>query len=166
MVLVWNVTQHFHYTGRTLPYPQSNTVLWWMSLWQYWDMFAPLPIQYDGWLVMPAQFENGIEIDVFTRQAVNYDRPTRWHWGPDMKWEKLEENMYRFQEPEILGSIAGYYCRFYNVQRHAIRGTRLATLQIHYVSRASVPPDTPWNDYQVEEIWTHWCFDEYAPDAD
>jgi hypothetical protein len=126
-------------------------------------MFSPLPIQYDGWMIIEGHFEDGVSYDLVSKKPVDYDKPTRWYWGPDMRWEKFEEVTFRFQYNALLNGWASYYCRFYNTHLGLEEGSRLATLGIymHYINfyESGAEP----NNYQTDLLWSHWCLDEYAP---
>lgn len=171
LVIWWNVDANADYTDMGLPYSPSvetfwnhaDDVIWYTGLWQYWDMFSPIPIQYDGWIVIEGHFENEFSYDLLTNNPVDYENPTRWYWGPEMKWEKFEENAYRWHYPALLRGWASYYCRSINENR--VRGTRLATLQITMVYRNFHAPNEIPQDFQRDQLWFHWCFDEYAPQS-
>jgi hypothetical protein len=169
MVLVvwWNAYATLAYTtDKQIEAPPAVDLIWYSGLWQYWDMFAPLPMQLDGWLMIPGQFENGVQLDLMSGSDVDPERAMRWYWGPEMRWEKFEENVFRYQNEALLGAWGSYLCRTYNEERAAVRGTRLATLQIQHVFRRSFPPGGAPNAYEIETLWFHWCFDEYAPDGE
>ncbi|MGJ3239086.1 MAG: HTTM domain-containing protein [Anaerolineae bacterium] len=171
LVLLWNIEVAGDYTGEGIRYPApieqmwqpARNIVWYSGLWQYWDMFSPTPIQYDGWLVVEGQFENGISYDLFTEQALDDERPTRWYWGPAMRWEKFEENVYRWRYDAILRGWGSYYCR--TINRDRMQGTRLATLQVVMIVRQFHAPHESPQAYQREQLWYHWCYDEYAPQS-
>lgn len=164
LVIRWNISTTSDYTDTPVPYPLAKNVVWYTGLWQYWDMFSPLPIQYDGWIVIEGHFEDNVTYDLLTKRPVDYETPTRWYWGPDMRWEKYEEVVFRYQYDALLNGWASYYCRFYNVRLGFEEGKRLATLEInmHYIN--FYPPDGSSNTYQTDTLWNHWCFDEYEPE--
>lgn len=171
LLIWWNVDATADYTETGIRYPRvvedfwngADDIIWYTGLWQFWDMFSPIPIQYDGWIVIEGQFENDWSYDLFTNAPVDYNSPTRWYWGPEMKWEKFEENAYRWQYNSLLRGWASYYCRTINQDR--VIGTRLATLQITMVYRNFHAPNEVPNGLQQDQLWFHWCFDEYAPQS-
>lgn len=171
LVIMWNIDESLGYREEGFAYPRpiegvwqdARSVVWYTGLWQFWDLFAPLPVQYDGWLVVEGQFENGISYDLFTEQAADYETPTRWYWGPDMRWEKYEENAYQGQYTALLRGWGRYYCDTLNPDR--VEGTRLATITITMVLRDFHPPNGFPNPYRRDQIWFHWCYAEYAPQS-
>ena len=169
LVIFFNIEATLRYQEGGFRYPRQiqvywsdvQDIIWYTGLWQYWDMFSPTPIQYDGWLVIDAQFEDGESYDLLTGEPVDYATPTRWYWGPDMKWEKFEENVFQGRHDPLLRGWGSYYCRTINEGRE--HGTRLATLQIRMVFRNFYAPGEQRNPQQNEQLWNHWCFDEFAP---
>src|SRR5690606_24404996 len=123
----------------------------------------PTPIQYDGWLVIEGTFENDIQYDLFSEQAIDYERPTRWYWGPDMRWEKFEENVYNRRYDALLRGWGRYYCQTMNENR--VVGTRLATLRIVMIYHNFHAPNEFPQAYQQDQLWIHWCYEEYAPQS-
>lgn len=163
LVIRWNIAATSDYTDTPIDFPLAEDIVWYTGLWQYWDMFSPLPIQYDGWIIIEGHFEDGVSYDLVTKRPVDYGTPTRWYWGPEMRWEKYEETTYRYQYSAMLNGWASYYCRFYNDHLALPEGKRLATLGIymHYIN--FYKPGAKPNEYQTDLLWSHWCFDEYAP---
>lgn len=177
LVLWWNILQTSDYNDDSyvdapytspVSYPpepletllrRGENFLQLIGMWQYWDMFSPLPIQYDGFFVIEGEFENGQFLDLVTGLPVNYEHETRWYWGPDMRWEKWEENVYNNIE-RLSPPWGAYYCRFYENQPF---GERLARLEIQMVRTDSYPPDGSPNEPNITTIWFHWCYDEFAP---
>ena len=124
--------------------------------WQYWDMFAPIPLQNDGWIVLPGKFEDGTALDVRTGQPVRDGLPDA-PWGPLMRWKKYDENANNNRDDQMLQAWAGYYCRQYNVVEDRPPGKRLATLEIHYIYTHSHAPGAPTNAQQDDLLWSHNC---------
>jgi hypothetical protein len=178
LVIWWNVLRTSEYNDDSyveatyttaVPYPaepletilrRGENLLQLIGLWQYWDMFSPLPIQYDGFIVIEATFENGEVFDLVSGQPVDYERLSRWYWGPEMRWEKWEENVYNSSNEALRRSWAAYFCRLYEVKPI---GERLATLEIQMVRRDSYLPGGSPNEPYTTTIWYHWCYDQYAP---
>ena len=170
LLIMWNIEA----TGKYLPdgfrYPRSiqsswssaRDVIWYTGLWQFWDMFSPTPIQQDGWLIVEGHFENEFSYDLLANKTIDYERPTRWYWGPGMRWEKFEENVFRGSDT-LRGSFGSYYCRTFNENRD--EGTRLATIRIVIIVKYFHAPDNTPLDRVNEQLWHHWCFPEYAPES-
>jgi hypothetical protein len=160
-VIWWNLDYVNDHTTVAPPIPEAvENVMWYSGLWQYWDLFAPMPIQVDGWVTIPGRFEDGTVLDLRTGAPPD-DALQNVMLGPWVRWEKFEENVFNWQYAPILRAWGAYYCRQYNVVQARPQGERLAILAIEYRYRRSVAPGQPPNDYWNEVMWTHWCYDQY-----
>jgi hypothetical protein len=156
-VIWWNLTEVVTYTSPPAP-PMPDfpaAVMWYSGLWQYWDLFAPLPLQIDGRMTIPGRFEDGASFDLYAAHT------TRPMWGPEIRWRKFEENVNNYRYDVLLREWGRYYCRLYNDILARPEGTRLATLEIHFVYRRSHPPGGVPGPLQDDLLWKHWCFEEY-----
>ncbi len=162
-VIWWNGVQVGDYAPQLAPdMPDTlNDAMWYSGLWQFWDMFSPLPLQVDGTIVVPGVFENGETFDLRTGAPVG-DKPPHARFGPFMRWKKLEENLFNNEPAPILLAWGRYFCRHYNNTLDLPEGERLATLEIHYAFTRSYPPGGTPNEPSDSLLWKHWCFDEYA----
>ena len=154
LVIWWNLYTLGDYKDEIISKPPPD-LIWYSGLWQYWDLFAPLPYQVDGWMRVVGHFENGTTYDLFHDIPLT-QRPSAFRWGPDMRWKKFEDNVFNYQYEQILSAWGAYYCRLYN--EDAVIGTRMLTLDIIYVYRRSHIPLTDINPIQTETLWYHWCF--------
>jgi hypothetical protein len=163
LVIWWNAIQSSYYAEdygyRPLaPMPVLlEDVVWYSGLWQWWDMFAPLPLQYDGYLIIPGHFEDGTTFDLRTQQPIP-DRELRPHFGPLMRFYKLEEHVEQERYEQILLWWGRYYCHIYNVRRAAPVGERLTTLEIIFVYQNSHAPGAEPNPIEQDILWEHYCF--------
>jgi hypothetical protein len=163
LVIWWNAVQSSYYAddyGRRPLAPMPvllENVVWYTGLWQWWDLFAPLPLQYDGYIIIPGHFENGKTFDLRTQQRIP-DRELFPRFGPMMRFEKLEENVERYEDEPILLWWSRYYCRRYNVEAASLTGTHLLTLEIIFVFQNSDAPDIEPNPIQQDILWEHNCF--------
>ncbi|GAB4338780.1 MAG: hypothetical protein Kow00117_20070 [Phototrophicales bacterium] len=155
LVIWWHVYTVGDYGEELITTPPPDAI-WYTGLWQYWDMFAPLPYQIDGHMRVIGTFENGTTYDLYHHVPATEPPRTFW-WGPVMRWKKFEENIFNYQYETILFQWAAYYCRSYN--QESVIGTRLEKLEIIYVYRRSHAPEQPVNPMQIEVIWQHWCFE-------
>jgi hypothetical protein len=170
LVLWWNLSVISDYadTPFLADYPPTaNSLIRLTGLFQYWDMFAPLPLQQDGWIRIPGLFEDGSTYDLFDPQAKNSrdssTTPPAVKWGPDMRWQKYVENINRHRDHEMLLALGRYYCWLYNTSYDLPEGSRLATLEIHFMYRRIHAYGEPANPLEDDLLWSHWCYDEYAP---
>ena len=163
LVIWWNAVESSYYAADygieplpPMPAPLEN-IVWHSGLWQWWDLFAPLPLQYDGYLVIPGHFENGVTYDLRTQQPLP-NRELFPRFGPLMRFEKFEENVARYADEPILLAWGRYYCRQYDTEDRTNAGERLLTLEIIFMRRDSHQPDEPPNPYYRNVLWEHWCF--------
>jgi hypothetical protein len=161
LVVWWNIEATREYQETFMPpLPEGvEDVMWLSGLWQYWDLFAPVPYQIDGRLLVEGRFENGIRFDLFTEQPVNVQVQSI-QFGPLMRWKKFEEVIFRNQYPQILEAWGDRYCRLYNEEMVVVPGTLLEQIDIAYVYRRSHPPQEQPNEIQHELMWTHHCLSE------
>jgi hypothetical protein len=111
-------------------------------------------------MVIPGRFEDGTLLDLHTGRPPS-DEMQRWLWGPDERWKKYDENVRLSGDPRLLKPYAEHFCGEYNVAGARPRGTRLATLELHFRLRRSYAPGgavQPWED---DLLWKHWCAAEY-----
>jgi hypothetical protein len=166
-VIWWNLGVIAGYANQpsfpTLP-TLPEAILEYTGLWQYWDMFAPTPLQIDGWLTVRGHFEDGRDAELFAlRPQANGEQPPGIQWGPDMRWYKYVENVNDNRDDRLLRSLGRYTCQQYNTVDNLPVGARLATLEVHYVYRYVHAPNEPVQPLESDLLWSHWCFDEYAP---
>jgi hypothetical protein len=161
-VVWWNLDGMADY-GKPMSAPMPNTLrtaVWYTGLWQFWDMFAPIPLQWDGWIVIPGKFEDGTEFDLRTGEPLTQDVRRYW-FGPMARWTKYDENVSRNSYQPLLSAWAGYYCRYYNDVLRRPNGARLATLEIHFYYRPAHAPGDPENPIKDYQLWRHWCYPQY-----
>ena len=75
-VLLWNLrTINPQRYTRLLPH-SADWIGFVSGVAQCWDMFAPAPLKEGGWFVMPAQLQDGSEVDLWRNGApVNWEKP-------------------------------------------------------------------------------------------
>lgn len=158
LVIWWNIDVTRQYRENSVPpMPQVlENVMWISGLWQYWDLFAPVPYQIDGQIIVEGIFENGIRYDLFNQQPLDAE-VTPIQWGPNMRWRKFEEVMFRNQYPQILSAWSRNYCARYNDNSSSVTGTRLAEVHSRYHYRRSHAPGEAVNSPQTELLWSHNC---------
>jgi hypothetical protein len=165
-VIWWNADTSREYGVPLIePMPAPlRTVIHYTGLWQYWDLFAPLPLQIDGWIIIPARFEDGTQLDLKTGAPLT-TTPPAVRWGPTLRWRKFEYNVNDQAYVPILRAWGRSYCRWYNESEARPVGQRLATLEIRFHYRRSVTVGEPPRLYDENLLWVHWCYDEYRYEA-
>ena len=87
---------------------------------QVWAMFAPFPLQEDGWMLLPARLADGQKVDLITdgkpvvwSQPVNLARTFR-----DSQWQKYLMNLWTLDNAPHRGYYIAYVVNRWN-QSHA-----------------------------------------------
>jgi predicted DCC family thiol-disulfide oxidoreductase YuxK len=125
---------------------------------QLWDMFAPFPSKEDGWFVLPAELDDGREIDLLhpERGAVSYDKPrsiAAEHRS--IRWHKYHERIWSAQFAGQRANYSRWLCRSWNDGHRG--GELLRTFKIVFMLEMSVPRgQTPSIEQRV--IWRWDCF--------
>ena len=120
LILLWNVQYAYSdvYGERDLLPDEAESVIELTRTDQYWNMFAPNPLSTDGWLVAPAQLENGTLVDAFHGGAVTWDRPPDISATyPTARWRKYLVGLWR-GDSSHREYFAEYLCRRWNT-RHS-----------------------------------------------
>jgi hypothetical protein len=156
IVLWWNIDQLGRYDSRPYPPipPAIADVVEYLGIWQFWDLYAPIPYQVDGRMTVIGTFENGYQVDLL-REPPPTMPPDGVLWGPLMRWKKFEEVLFNNQHQPILRAWAAYYCTHHN--RDYTAGSYLATVEINFVFRRSHPPGHPRYAQQIVTLWRHDC---------
>ena len=97
---------------------------------QYWNMFAPEPLQVDGWYVVPARLEDGSRVDLWAGGAVRYDKPpdvARTY--PNARWRKYLVNLWRTRNRWARPYLATYLCERWNAE-HDVEVTSLTLVYV------------------------------------
>lgn len=158
-VIWWNL-RTYKRNGEAVVSPVPNwsrRLVQYTGLWQGWSIFAPDPKRVEGWIVIPGQFEDGTSFDLRTGEALTNEMPRRF-WGPAIRWRKYDDRVGRNDYQPLLRAWGKYHCHQYNTL--AAPSQRLATLEIHYISRWSYSPGGTPNPVQERNLWKHSCLEE------
>jgi hypothetical protein len=159
-VIGWNLSNS-HLFGSQQSELQRHLVLY-SGLWQSWDMFAPNPSRTDGWLMVIGRFEDGGMLNLRSGED-DYQNQIRYFFGPQVRWQKFDENMFNRANMDLIYSAwGGYYCRTYNNLGQLPEGQRLATMEFIYYSRLSHAPGESAYNIQPNLKWKQWCYEQYA----
>lgn len=162
LVVWWNLDT-VRWTRSTLvgPLPRIVTApVRTLGLWQEWNMFSPRPISADGWITVPARYENGRALDLLTGKP-EAGRIHRYLVGPSMRWRKYTSNLARLRSAVLLRDLAASWCRGEN--RGVPRGRRLSTLEIRWWWRPVGADGRPVGRYLPVVLWRHWCQPKRVP---
>lgn len=115
---------------------------------QYWNMFAPNPIQTDGWYVVPARLENGSRVDALHGGEVRWDRPPDLaDTYPNARWRKYLVNLWRRGYAEHRPYLGDYLCRSWNSQHD----TEMVELTLYYMEQ----PTRLDGEEPIERVMLH-----------
>ncbi len=120
---------------------------------QHWRMFAPEPLQTDGWYVVPARLENGSEVDAFHGSQVDWDRPPSVEKTyPTARWRKYLSNVWSADNENHREYFGDYLCDRWNRQHE----TDVENLTLYYMRQPSEPYNETEPIYDVE-LREHEC---------
>ncbi|WP_254529421.1 HTTM domain-containing protein [Natrinema gelatinilyticum] len=103
---------------------------------QSWRMFAPEPLQTDGWYVVPGELENGSEVDAMYGSEVSWEPPPDGNVVyPTSRWRKYLSNVWGADNTNHRSYLGNYLCDRWN-RTHR---TDLERIQIYYVAQPSEP---------------------------
>jgi hypothetical protein len=138
---------------------------------QFWRLFAPYPMQDDGWYVIPALRVNGEEIDLFRDGApVRWEKP--YNVSAEYKsslWRKYMMSLWSADHSEYRLPFAQYLCRLWNHGEYDERDPKaIRSFRIVYMLENSPPPGQPVPKAIPTTIWEHSCFEDApgTPDVD
>lgn len=135
-ILLWNYG-NFHDRYR-MPAP-LYTLCRYLHLDQYWGMFAPRPLDRDGWLVAEGQMENGLLLDLRTGQPVNWEKPGHLRdFYHNERWRKYL--FFLFEQPD--NAHRSLYCRYLGWQWNAAHASpwRIEWITLYFVMEATPAP--------------------------
>ncbi|QLG50499.1 HTTM domain-containing protein [Natrinema halophilum] len=117
---------------------------------QSWRMFAPEPLQTDGWYVVPGELENGTEVDAMYESEVSWEPPPDGNAVyPSARWRKYLSNVWGADNTNHRSYLGNYLCDRWN-RNH---GTNLEEIQIYYVAQPSQPYNEtePTNEIMIKQ---------------
>lgn len=109
---------------------------------QTWGMFAPKPLDQDGWYVVPAKLADGQTVDLFRDGApLNWNKPILLsETYKNERWQKYTLNLYSNSDAAHRPYYAAYLKRRWN-DTHP-QAEHVVDLQIVYMREDSVPGQT------------------------
>jgi vitamin K-dependent gamma-carboxylase-like protein len=120
---------------------------------QRWNMYAPAPRKEHGWLVVPADLANGSQVDLFTGQAVSWEKPKDIgaYFGND-HWRRYLSNLFDDQDPQALQGYADYLVRNWN-QYHR-EDQKIQAMTITFM-RQETQPDLTITPPEKDVLYFH-----------
>ena len=125
---------------------------------QKWNMFAPKPLTYDAYLVVPGILASGKIVDVyhavpdqpdFAKPEFLYDAKYK-----NYRWRKYISRIGKKQYKSFLSHYGGYLCRRYNSE---FGSEDPLTDLIVYRMVERTPAPNQESQVKRNQIWRHWC---------
>jgi hypothetical protein len=129
------------------------------SLWSSWDMFAPNPLSTDYHLSLPAEFENGSKVDLYTGGP--WDGPGESRGFLFTRWWKYMENVTGGNQTLPL-EWGRYVCREHNFYLKPGE-PRLYTFSLYKDEQRIPPIGETWPPVHRQTVWVHRCYDKPNP---
>lgn len=137
-VFMWNVSTLDHPWARRAMPRALTPVGKALGLAQQWSMFAPYPLRWDGWFVMPAELADGRTVDLWAGGApVTWDKPLLViDTFPTYRWRKFMVNLRRKYDPDKPPSpewpyMLHYLCREWNATHS--RAEQVYLVEVYFV---------------------------------
>ncbi len=132
---------------------------------QRWDMFAPFPLTYSLYPLIPGTLRSGATVDVYasTSSAEGW-APAGGYYElyPNYRWRKYLGRVHDHSDNTVRRAYGEYLCRSWNAGGRP-RDEQLATVEVWFVRTDTVfDADAPAEPTR-RRVWRHWCFPEYAP---
>ena len=156
-VFLWNLrTTDFAKYSQYLP-QKYNWIGNALRIDQMWNMFAPKPLQDDGWYVIPAHLHGGKEVDLMTEQAsVTWEKPAFvLPLYRDQRWRKYLLNLWEREHAAHRLYFGRYLCRNWNATHQG--DETLETFEIYFMKETTLPNGKVAPIEKVN-LWNHNCF--------
>ncbi|MBC8139409.1 MAG: HTTM domain-containing protein [Fibrella sp.] len=136
---------------------------------QCWDMFSPRPMSDDGWFVISGTLRDGSRVDLMPWLA-NYGEAPPLSWDKpkevgiqfrDERWRKYFLNMWPTANMRFRRYLANYIAYTWNRDHTGAR--ELCTFEIFYMRETTPDQYAPISKPEPILLWSHWCFEEFAP---
>lgn len=122
------------------------------SIDQRWSMFAPNPMQVDGWYVVPGELANGSQVDALHGGQVSWDRPPELAATyPNARWRKYLANLWRGWFHPSQEYLARYLCQEWN-EDHATKMERVTLYYMEQPTRLDGP-----EPIEKKRLHSHTC---------
>lgn len=132
---------------------------------QRWDMFAPFPLSYSLYPLVPGTLRSGATVDVYAHTSSKEGwEPGAGFYGlyPNYRWRKYLGRVQEHPDDAVRRAYGEYLCRSWNVPGRP-RADELATVEVWFVRTDTIFDATPAEPAR-RRAWRHWCYPEFAPD--
>jgi hypothetical protein len=130
---------------------------------QNWGMFAPTPLNRDGWFVIPGRLQDHTTVDLF-RNGAPVDLHERNHdeiyaQYPNERWRKYFMNLQSDTFIPYRLYYGRYLCRWWNEGRSMDDPKLLIDFDIYFYEHPTMPPGVPKQPYVPKQLHKHYCFE-------
>ncbi|SEO28672.1 Vitamin K-dependent gamma-carboxylase [Halogranum amylolyticum] len=117
-----------------------------------WNMFAPAPLNVDGWFVVPGRLDSGERVDAFRGSDVDWEKPDEVdRTYPSARWRKYLQDVRWGGDTRLRRGFADYLCHRWNSDHE----DELTSLTVGYVQQPT-RLDGPEPTKRVE-LLEHQC---------
>lgn len=117
-----------------------------------WNMFAPAPLNVDGWYVVPGRLESGERVDAFRGGTVQWGKPTEVDKTyPSARWRKYLQDVRWSEDRRLRAAFASYLCHRWNAEHD----DDLTRVTVSYVEQRTTL-DGPEPTERVD-LYRHRC---------
>ena len=135
--------------GATTMPDEAEPVTTAMGVDQRWNMFAPNPLQTDGWYVAPAALSNGSTVDALHGGPVTWQRPADLAATyPNARWRKYEANLQRDGYAAHRDDFAQYLCERWD-RDHEVGMERVRLVYVEQPTVLDGPEPVERNELRV-----------------
>lgn len=159
VITYWNVATLNDHDDIKITGP-LRTIASTLRISQKWNMFAPYPKRYSGWMVTDGVLNDGSSWDPFRDTAVNYDKPEDVVGSyRDGIWRKYLGNLVDAGNDTNRLYLGKWICRQWNESHSGDK--KLQTFKLYYVNtRTQRPSENNGQPFEQRRtlLWSHYCF--------
>jgi hypothetical protein len=154
-IFLWNLTSVTHRSFR----PAEEKLAITLDLDQEWNMFAPSPLTYDGWYVIPGVLRDGAQTNVLhPDQPVTFAQPKNIaDQYKNERWRKYLMNLSLPEDADYRLYYGRYFCRSWNTGRSTRDPKTLVSFDIIFMGRQN-SLSHPSVGFSRDLLWHHECF--------
>jgi predicted DCC family thiol-disulfide oxidoreductase YuxK len=157
---LWNIRSVFPDAFKRRTWQRTALIGQITRLDQNWSIFAPNPPRDDGWHVIPGQFVDGTEADLFRGGGpVSWDKPTlneRSSIYQTMQWRTYFLNLDRGIGEKLYPFYTRYLCQSWNAKRP--QDQQLESFEIYFMDERTVPLGEQ-QSVEKTRTWEQSCSD-------
>ena len=122
---------------------------------QEWSLFAPKPMEDDGWYVMPATFANGEKLDIHSGKPIAWSKPNDVYLTyRSMRWSKYLIDLWVPDQDDNLRQYSQFLCDRWNSQLDDRK--KLMFFDIFFMLEPTLP-DFKKPEVERLHLWHQTC---------